>query len=183
MDRGPRRYLPAISLRGESNNLESRIERVSGMYFFEKLAGRLGKRDKHVSDVLRKERCPGSREHEYVQSMRYRGNVSVTPDIRHASLQDQPGRRLVAATPHEAHPRFGVGRDHGYPQGPYRRQDQGRTDLRRAEGACADDVGRRKEIRLQCRCTSADELERMAAMIEQRSVSFAEAPSMASVRA
>jgi hypothetical protein len=83
MDRGPRRYLPAISLRGESNNLESRIERVSGMYFFEKLAGRLGKRDKHVSDVLRKERCPGSREREYVQSMRYRGNVSVKPDILH----------------------------------------------------------------------------------------------------
>jgi hypothetical protein len=41
MDRDPRRYLAAISMRGESNNLESRIERVSGMYFREKLAGRL----------------------------------------------------------------------------------------------------------------------------------------------
>ena len=51
MDRGPRRYLAAISLRGESNNLESRIERVSRMYFLEKLAGRLGKRDERVSDV------------------------------------------------------------------------------------------------------------------------------------
>ena len=38
MDCGPRRYLAAISLRGEGNNLESRIERVSGMYFLEKLA-------------------------------------------------------------------------------------------------------------------------------------------------
>ena len=56
MDCGPSRYLAAISLRGESNNLDSRIERVSGMYFLEKLAGRLGKRDEHVSDVLRKER-------------------------------------------------------------------------------------------------------------------------------
>ena len=72
MDRGPRRYLAAISLRGESNNLESRIERVSGMYFLEKLAGRLGKRDERVSDVLRKERCPGSREREYLQAMHYR---------------------------------------------------------------------------------------------------------------
>ena len=68
MDCGPRRYLAAISPRGESNNLESRIERVSGMYFLEKLAGRLGKRDEHVSDVLRKERCPGSREREYPAS-------------------------------------------------------------------------------------------------------------------
>jgi hypothetical protein len=42
MDCGPRRYLAAISLRGESDNLESRIERVSGMYFLEKLAGSLG---------------------------------------------------------------------------------------------------------------------------------------------
>jgi hypothetical protein len=58
MDRGPRRYLAAISLRGESNNLESRIERVFGMYFFEKLAGRLGKGDKHVSDVLRERALP-----------------------------------------------------------------------------------------------------------------------------
>ena len=33
MDCGPRRYLAAVSLRGESNNLESRIECVSGMYF------------------------------------------------------------------------------------------------------------------------------------------------------
>ena len=48
MDCRPRRYLAAISLRGESNNLESRIQRVSGMYFLEKLAGRLGKRDEHV---------------------------------------------------------------------------------------------------------------------------------------
>jgi hypothetical protein len=83
MDCGPRRYLAAISLRGESNNLESRIERVSGMYFLEKLAGRLGKRDEHVSDVLRKERCPGSREREYLQAMHYRGCVSVTPRILH----------------------------------------------------------------------------------------------------
>ena len=81
MDCGPRRYLAAISLRGESNNLESRIERVSGMYFLEKLAGRLGKRDEHVSDVLRKERCPGSREREYLQAMHYRGCVAVTPRI------------------------------------------------------------------------------------------------------
>jgi len=81
MDCGPRRYLAAISLRGQSNNLESRIERVSGMYFLEKLAGCLGKRDEHVSDVLRKERCPGSREREYLQAMHYRGCVSVTPRI------------------------------------------------------------------------------------------------------
>ena len=81
MDRGPRRYLAAISLRGESNNFESRIERISGMYFLEKLAGRLGKRDEHVSDVLRKERCPGSREREYLQAMHYRGCVSMTPCI------------------------------------------------------------------------------------------------------
>src|ERR1700756_1398182 len=67
MDCGPRRYLAAISLRGESNNLESRIERVSGMYFFENLAGRLGKPDEQVSDVLRKERCSGCREREYLQ--------------------------------------------------------------------------------------------------------------------
>ena len=61
MDCGPRRYLAAISLWGESNNLDSRIERVSGMYFLEKkVAGRLGKRDEHVSDVLRKERAPGA---------------------------------------------------------------------------------------------------------------------------
>src|ERR1700677_4270075 len=83
MDCGPRRYLAAISLRGESNNLERRIERVSGMYFLEKLAGRLGKRDEHVSDVLGKECCPGSREREYLQPMHYRGCVSVTPRILH----------------------------------------------------------------------------------------------------
>src|SRR6476659_8870327 len=83
MDCGPRRYLAAISLWGESNNLDSRIERVSGMYFLEKLAGRLGKRDEHVSDVLRKERCPGSREREYLQAMHYRGCMSVTPRILH----------------------------------------------------------------------------------------------------
>jgi hypothetical protein len=53
------------------------------MYFFEKLAGRLGKRDEHVSDVLRKEGCPGSREREYLQTMYYRGCVSVTPRILH----------------------------------------------------------------------------------------------------
>src|SRR5258708_17967920 len=81
MDCGPRRYLAAISLRGESNNLESRIERVSGMYFFEKLAGRLGKPDEHVSDVLRKERCPGSREREHLQAMHYLGCVSVPPRV------------------------------------------------------------------------------------------------------
>ena len=52
MDCGLGRYLTAISLRGESNDLESRIKRISGMYFLEKLAGRLGKRDEHVSDVL-----------------------------------------------------------------------------------------------------------------------------------
>src|ERR1700721_3796369 len=80
---GPRCYLAAISLRGESHNLESRIERVSGMYFLEKLAGPLGKRDEHVSDVLRKERCPWSREREYLQAVHYRGCVSVTPRILH----------------------------------------------------------------------------------------------------
>ena len=53
VDCRPCRYLAAISLRDESNNFESRIERISGMYFFEKLARRLGKRDEHVSDVLR----------------------------------------------------------------------------------------------------------------------------------
>jgi hypothetical protein len=72
MDCGPRRYLAAISLWGESNNLESRIERVSGTCFLKKLAGRLGKRDEYVSDALRKERCPGSREREYLQAMHYR---------------------------------------------------------------------------------------------------------------
>jgi hypothetical protein len=60
MDCGPRGYLAAIALRGESNNLESRIERISGMYFLEKLAGRLGKRDEHVADVLRKSVAPGA---------------------------------------------------------------------------------------------------------------------------
>jgi hypothetical protein len=69
VDCGPRRYLAAISLRGESNNLESRIEGVSGRYFLEKFAGRLCKSDEHVSDVLRKQRCPGSREREYLQAM------------------------------------------------------------------------------------------------------------------
>jgi hypothetical protein len=83
MDCDPRRYLASILLRGESNNLESRIERVSGMYFLEKLAGRLGKRDEHASDVLRKECCPGSREREDLQTMHYRGCVSVTPRILH----------------------------------------------------------------------------------------------------
>src|SRR6476660_2962749 len=86
MDCGPRRYLAAISLRGESNNLDSRIERVSGMYFLEKLAGRLGKRNEHVSDVLGKERCPGSREREYLQAMHYRGCVSVTPRVLHVVM-------------------------------------------------------------------------------------------------
>src|ERR1700693_6154150 len=81
MDCGPRRYLAVISLRCESNNFESRIERVSGMYFLEKLAGRLGKGDEHISDVLRKERCPRSRESEYLQAMHYWGCVSVTPRI------------------------------------------------------------------------------------------------------
>jgi hypothetical protein len=83
MDCGPRRYLAAISLRRERNNLESRIERVSGMYFLEKFAGRLGKRDEHVSDVLRKERCPGSREREHLQAMHYWSRVPVTPRILH----------------------------------------------------------------------------------------------------
>src|SRR5258705_13750323 len=83
MDCGPGRYLAAVSLRAESNNLESRIKRVSGMYFLEKLAGRLSKRDEHVSDVLRKKRCPGSREREYLQAMHYRGCVSMTPRILH----------------------------------------------------------------------------------------------------
>ena len=86
MDCGPSRYLAAISLRGESNNLESRIERVSGMYFLEKLAGHLGKRDEHISDVLRKERCPGSREREDLQAMHYRGRMSVTPRILHVVM-------------------------------------------------------------------------------------------------
>jgi hypothetical protein len=71
-----RRYLTAISLRGESNNLKSGIERISGMYFLEKPAGRVGKCDEHVSDVLRKERCPGSREREYLQAVHYWGCVS-----------------------------------------------------------------------------------------------------------
>jgi hypothetical protein len=53
------------------------------MYFLEKLAGHLGKSDEHVSDVLRKERCPGSREREYLQAMRYRGCASMTPRILH----------------------------------------------------------------------------------------------------
>src|ERR1700693_2361551 len=83
MDCGPGRYLAAISLRGESNNFESRIERISGMYFLEKLAGCLSKRDEHVSDVLRKECCPGSCEREYLQAMHYRGCVSMTPRILH----------------------------------------------------------------------------------------------------
>src|SRR5277367_2888812 len=83
MDCGPRRYLAAISLRRESNNLQSRIERVSGMNFLEKLAGRLGKRDEHVSDVLGKERCPGSCEREYLQAMHHRSCVSMTPRILH----------------------------------------------------------------------------------------------------
>ena len=83
MDCGLGRYLAAISLRGESNNLESGLGRVSGMYFLEKLAGRLGKLDEHVADVLRKERCPGSREREYLQAMYYRGCVSMTPRILH----------------------------------------------------------------------------------------------------
>jgi hypothetical protein len=83
MDCGPCRYLVVISLRDESNNLESRIERISGMCFLEKLAGRLGKRDEHVSDVLRKEGCPGSGKCEYLQAMHYWGCVSVTPRILH----------------------------------------------------------------------------------------------------
>ena len=83
MDCGPRRYLAAISLRDESTHLESRIERISGMYFLEKLAGRLGKRDEHVSDVLRKERCSGSCEREYLQAMHYRPCVSMTSRILH----------------------------------------------------------------------------------------------------
>src|SRR5260370_17287801 len=83
MDCGPGRYLAVISLWGESNNFESRIKRISGMYFLEKLAGRLSKRDEHASDVLRKERGPGSREREYLQTMHYRGCVSVTPRILH----------------------------------------------------------------------------------------------------
>src|ERR1700677_5169215 len=94
MDCGPRRYLAAISLRGESNNLESRIERVSGMYFLEKLAGRLGERDEHVSDVLRKECCPGSREREYLQTMHYGGRVPVTPRILHVVVD----RMIVSRT-------------------------------------------------------------------------------------
>src|SRR4029078_9700452 len=83
MDCGPRRYLAAISLRGESKNLDSRVDLVAGMFFLEKLAGAFVKRDEHVSDVLRKERCPGSREREYLQAMHYRGCVSVTPRILH----------------------------------------------------------------------------------------------------
>ena len=83
MERDPRRYVAAITLRRESNNLKSRVERVSGMDLLEKLAGHLGKRDEYVSDVLRKERCPGSREREYLQAMHYRGCVSVTPRILH----------------------------------------------------------------------------------------------------
>src|SRR5277367_3850320 len=86
MDCGLRCYLAAIALRGESNNLESRVERVSGMYFLEKLAGRLGKRDEHISNVLRKECCSGSREREYLQAMHYRGCVSVTLRILHVVM-------------------------------------------------------------------------------------------------
>ena len=66
---------------GESYNLESRIERVSGLYFLEKLAGRLGKRDEHVCDVLGKERGPRSRDRQYLQAMHNRGYVSVTPCV------------------------------------------------------------------------------------------------------
>src|SRR6476619_6782537 len=83
MDSSPRGYLATISLRGESNNLKSRIERISGMYFLEKFARCLGKRDEHVPDVLRKQRCPGSGEREYLQAMHYWGCVSVTPGILH----------------------------------------------------------------------------------------------------
>src|SRR6266436_3567256 len=83
MDCGLRRYLAAIPLRSESSNLESRIERVSGMYFLQKLARRHGKRDEYVSDVLRKERRPGSRERENLQAMHHRSYVSVTPRILH----------------------------------------------------------------------------------------------------
>src|SRR5260370_29666148 len=83
MDCGPGRYLAVISLWGESNNFESRIKRISGMYFLEKLAGRVSKRDEHVSDVLRKERCPRSCEREYLQAMHYRGCVSMMPRILH----------------------------------------------------------------------------------------------------
>jgi hypothetical protein len=85
MDCGPRRHLAAISLRGKSNSLESRIERVSGMYFLEKLAGRLGKRDEHVSDVLRKECCPGSRERKYLQTFSEAVFVLRFSDVSHFS--------------------------------------------------------------------------------------------------
>src|SRR6185312_13566308 len=34
-------------------------------------------------DVLRKQRCPGSGEREYLQAMHYWGCVSVTPGILH----------------------------------------------------------------------------------------------------
>src|ERR1700722_13105347 len=83
MDRGPSRYLAIISLWSESDNLESRIERVSGMDFLEKLARRLSKRDEHGSDVLGKERCPGSCEREHLQAMHHRSCVSMTPRILH----------------------------------------------------------------------------------------------------
>src|ERR1700733_4228326 len=62
------------------------------MYFLEKLAGGLGKRDEHGSDVLRKERCSGSREREYLQAMHYRGRVSVSPRI----LQVVVNRMIVS---------------------------------------------------------------------------------------
>ena len=55
----------------------------AALYFLEKLAGRLGNRDEHVSDVLRKERCPESREREDLQAVHYRGCVSITPRILH----------------------------------------------------------------------------------------------------
>jgi hypothetical protein len=55
------------------------------MYFLEKLAGRLGNCDEHVSDELRKERCPGSRKREHLQATYYRSGVSVTPRILHVN--------------------------------------------------------------------------------------------------
>src|SRR5277367_268448 len=83
MDCGPGGYLPAIALRGKSDNFQTRIECVSGVYFLEKLAGRLSERNEHVSDVLGKERCPGSCEREYLQTMHHRSCVSMTPRVFH----------------------------------------------------------------------------------------------------
>src|SRR6266481_2901605 len=56
------------------------------MHFLVELARRLRKGDKYVSYVLRKERCAGSREREYLQSVHDGRAVSVTPCILHVIM-------------------------------------------------------------------------------------------------